>query len=157
MSVAPNDSLLYLACNHSNECRCATQRRSRSLGGSRPARRVNVEPSPEDGSVVTNKKDKSISVFDTRREEFKRIPTSKRIPHGIAFSPDGRYAFVTCESVGTDPGAIDGRPVDSGRRGLHAAGSAADGRGRVAGFGFRALSGWGDWRLATGDWRLATA
>jgi DNA-binding beta-propeller fold protein YncE len=35
------------------------------------------------------------------------VPTSKPLPHGIAFSPDGRYAFVTCESVGTDPGAVD--------------------------------------------------
>jgi DNA-binding beta-propeller fold protein YncE len=47
-------------------------------------------------------------VFDTRSwKEVARVPTSKRIPHGIAFSPDGRYAYVTCESVGTDPGAID--------------------------------------------------
>jgi DNA-binding beta-propeller fold protein YncE len=29
------------------------------------------------------------------------------VPHGVAFSPDGRYAFVSCESVGTDPGAVD--------------------------------------------------
>jgi DNA-binding beta-propeller fold protein YncE len=49
-----------------------------------------------------------VSVFDTRTwAEAARIPTTKRIPHGIAFSPDGRYAFVSQESVGTDPGAVD--------------------------------------------------
>jgi YVTN family beta-propeller protein len=110
VSVAPNDSLIYLACNHSNELQVrdantlALVRRLPTGAGA-----YNVEPSP-DGRlvVVTNKKDKSVSVFDTRTwTETKRIPTSKRIPHGIAFSPDGRYAFVTCESVGTDPGAID--------------------------------------------------
>ena len=58
--------------------------------------------------IVTNKKDKSVSVFDTRTwKEAARIATSKRIPHGIAYSPDGRYVFITCESVGADPGAID--------------------------------------------------
>jgi YVTN family beta-propeller protein len=110
VSVAPNDSLIYLACNHSNELQVrdattlALIRRLPTGAGA-----YNVEPSPDGRLVfVTNKKDKSVSVFDTRSwTESKRIPTSKRIPHGIAFSPDGRYAFVTCESVGTDPGAID--------------------------------------------------
>jgi DNA-binding beta-propeller fold protein YncE len=47
-------------------------------------------------------------VFETGNwREAARIPTSKRVPHGIAFSPDGRYAFVSVESVGSDPGAVD--------------------------------------------------
>jgi YVTN family beta-propeller protein len=110
VALSPNDSLVYLACNHSNELQV---RDAKTLG---LVKRLptgtgayNVEPSP-DGKlvVVTNKKDKSVSVFDTGTwQEAARIVTSKRVPHGIAFSPDGRYAFVTCESVGTDPGAID--------------------------------------------------
>ena len=36
-----------------------------------------------------------------------RIPTTKKIPHWIAYSPDGRYVFVTQESIGVDPGAVD--------------------------------------------------
>jgi YVTN family beta-propeller protein len=110
VAVSPNDSLVYLACNHSNELQV---RDARTLA---LVRRLptgtgayNVEPSPDGRLVlVTNKKDKSVSVFDTRTwKETARVATSKRIPHGIAFSPDGRYAFVTCESIGTDPGAID--------------------------------------------------
>ena len=110
VAVAPGDSLVYLACNHSNELQV---RDARTLA---LVRRVptgngayNVEPSPDGRLVlVTNKKDKSVSVFDTKSwKEVARVATSKRIPHGIAFSPDGRYAFVTCESVGTDQGAID--------------------------------------------------
>lgn len=110
VAVSPNDSLVYLACNHSNELQVrdartlALVRRLPTGNGA-----YNVEPSPDGRLVlVTNKKDKSVSVFDTRSwKEVARVPTSKRIPHGVAFSPDGRYAFVTCESVGTDPGAID--------------------------------------------------
>ena len=110
VAVAPGDSLVYLACNHSNELQVrdaktlALVRRLPTGNGA-----YNVEPSPDGRLVlVTNKKDKSVSVFDTRTwKEVARVATSKRIPHGIAYSPDGRYAFVTCESVGTDPGAID--------------------------------------------------
>ena len=110
VSVSPGDSLLYLACNHSNALQVRNARTLelvRSLETGTGA--YNVEPSP-DGRwvVVTNKKAQSVSVFDTRTwTEAARISTSKRIPHGVAFSPDGRYAFVSCESVGSDPGAVD--------------------------------------------------
>lgn len=110
VAVSPDDRLIYLACNHSNEVqvRDATSlelvRRLPTGNGA-----YNVEPSP-DGRwlVVTNKKNQNVSIFDTRTwAEAGRIATTKRIPHGIAFAPDGRYVFVTQESVGTDPGAID--------------------------------------------------
>lgn len=110
VSVSPDDRLVYLACNHSNVLQvrdAATLELVRSLPTGNGA--YNVEPSP-DGRwvVVTNKKAQSVSVFDTRTwVEAARIPTSKRIPHGVAFSPDGRYAFISCESVGSDPGAVD--------------------------------------------------
>jgi DNA-binding beta-propeller fold protein YncE len=29
------------------------------------------------------------------------------VVHGIAYSPDGRIAYISCESVGADPGAVD--------------------------------------------------
>jgi YVTN family beta-propeller protein len=69
----------------------------------------NVEPSP-DGKfvIVTNKKDQSISVFDAQTlTEVARIPTTKKIVHGIAYSPDSKLAFITQESIGADPGAVD--------------------------------------------------
>jgi YVTN family beta-propeller protein len=110
VSVSPDDSLIYMACNHSNELQV---RNARTLELVRRlptgAGAYNVEPSP-DGRwvVVTNKKNQSVSIFDTRTwAEAARVATTKRIPHGVAFSPDGRYAFVTQESVGSDPGAID--------------------------------------------------
>jgi YVTN family beta-propeller protein len=110
VSVAPGDSLLYLACNHGNELQVrdpATLQLIRRLPTGAGA--YNVEPSPDGKWVlVTNKKDQSVSVFDTQTwTEAARVKTTKRIPHGIAFSPDGKYAFVTQESVGTDPGAVD--------------------------------------------------
>jgi DNA-binding beta-propeller fold protein YncE len=40
-------------------------------------------------------------------KEVARIPVSKKIVHGVAFSPDQRLAYVSSESIGTDPGAVD--------------------------------------------------
>jgi DNA-binding beta-propeller fold protein YncE len=110
VSVSPDDAHVYLACHHSNELQvrdATTLALARRLPTGEGA--YNVEPSPDGRWVlVTNKKGQSVSVFETTGwREVARVPTSKRVPHGIAFSPDGRYAFVTVESVGSDPGAVD--------------------------------------------------
>jgi DNA-binding beta-propeller fold protein YncE len=58
--------------------------------------------------VVTNKKGQSVSLVDpTTFREIIKIPTTKKIVHGVAFSPDSKYAYVSQESIGADPGAID--------------------------------------------------
>ena len=110
VSVSPDDRLIYLACNHSSELQ-VRDARTLELVRRMPTGNgaYNVEPSP-DGRwvIVTNKKAQSASIFDTRTwTEAARVATTKRIPHGVAFSPDGKYAYVTQESVGSDPGAID--------------------------------------------------
>lgn len=110
VSVSPDDRHVYIACNHSNELQvrdAASLELIRRVGVGAGA--YNVEPSPDGRLIlVTNKKAQSVSVVDAASHaELARIETSKPLPHGIAFSPDGRYAFVTCESVGTDPGALD--------------------------------------------------
>lgn len=110
VSVSPDDRLIYLACNHGNELQvrdAQTLELVRRLPTGNGA--YNVEPSP-DGRwvIVSNKKAQSASIFDTRTwTEAARVATTKRVPHGIAYSPDGRYAFVAQESVGADPGALD--------------------------------------------------
>jgi YVTN family beta-propeller protein len=110
VSVSPDDRLVYLACNHANELQvrdaASLELERRLVTGDGP---YNVEPSPDGRWVlVTNRRAQSVSVFDTRTwSEVARVPTSKPVPHGIVFSPDGRYALVSVESVGSDPGAVD--------------------------------------------------
>src|SRR5438067_826304 len=69
----------------------------------------NVEPSPDGRWVIaTNKKAQSVSLIDAATlTEVARIPTAKPFPHGVAYAPDGRYAFVSQESKGVDPGAVN--------------------------------------------------
>jgi DNA-binding beta-propeller fold protein YncE len=110
VSVSPDDKTLYAACNHGNslqvwDAETLERRKEIPLG----AGAYNVEPSP-DGRwvIVTNKKAQSFSLVDAQSlSEVARVPTSKKIVHGVAYSPDGRYAFISQESIGADPGAID--------------------------------------------------
>ncbi len=110
VSVSPDDKTLYAACNVGYTMQvwdAATLTLIKELPTGKGA--YNVEPSP-DGKfvIVTNKKDQSISVFDARTlTEVARIPTTKKIVHGVAYSPDSRLAFITQESIGADPGAVD--------------------------------------------------
>jgi DNA-binding beta-propeller fold protein YncE len=58
--------------------------------------------------VGTNKKGKSISIFDAATgRELARVPTTRRVPSGLVISPDSRFAFVTQEGVGSEPGSVD--------------------------------------------------
>ena len=110
VSVSPDDRYLYAACNVSYTMQvwdAASMTFIKELPTGKGA--YNVEPSP-DGKfvIVTNKKDQSISIFDAQTlTEVARIPTTKKIVHGIAYSPDSKLAFITQESIGADPGAVD--------------------------------------------------
>jgi YVTN family beta-propeller protein len=119
VSVSPDDRLVYVACSKSHDVQ-VRHARTLALVHRLPAGdgTYNVEPSPDGRWVLaTNKKAQSVSVFDTGTwRETARVPTSKRVPHGIAFSPDGRYAFVSVESVGSDPGAVDAIDLTTMRR-----------------------------------------
>jgi YVTN family beta-propeller protein len=119
VSVSPDDRSVYIACSHSGELQV------RNAATLELVKRVpvgagayNVEPSPDGKLVlVTNKKAQSVSVVNASSlVEVARIETSKKLPHGIAFSPDGRYAFISCESVGTDPGAVDAIDLQTMKR-----------------------------------------
>jgi DNA-binding beta-propeller fold protein YncE len=110
VSVSPDDKTLYVACNVGYTMQvwdAATLTLIKELPTGKGA--YNVEPSPDGRFViVTNKKDQSISVFDARTlTEVARIPTTKKIVHGVAYSPDSKLAFITQESIGADPGAVD--------------------------------------------------
>jgi DNA-binding beta-propeller fold protein YncE len=63
-----------------------------------------------DGSrlIATNKRGQSISVFDIASgRELARIPTSRTVVHGVAVSDDDRYAFISIEGKGAEPGTME--------------------------------------------------
>jgi len=63
-----------------------------------------------DGSLLvgTNKRGQSVSLFDVATgEELARLPTARPVVHGVVLSPDDRYAFVSVEGIGSEPGTVE--------------------------------------------------
>jgi DNA-binding beta-propeller fold protein YncE len=102
-------SNIYVACNKSNEI-LEINTNSWIITRRFPAGNgvYNLAAS-SDGRllVATNKKDQSASIFDLKTgKELARIPTKRKLVHGAAISPDNRYAFITVEGVGEEPGTL---------------------------------------------------
>jgi DNA-binding beta-propeller fold protein YncE len=58
--------------------------------------------------VATNKRDRSVSVIDAASgRELARLRTQRPVVHGVAISPDDRYAFVSVEGIGSEPGTLE--------------------------------------------------
>lgn len=106
----PDGTKVYVACNKSNEIV------EIDVEGWKLSRRFaagdgvyNLAVSPDGTRLVgTNKRGKSISVFDVASaRELARIPTHKGVVHGVVISPDSRYAFVTQEGRGSEAGILE--------------------------------------------------
>lgn len=64
----------------------------------------------KDGKLLisTNKRDQSVSIFDIKSgRELARLPTKRKVLHGVVVSPDDLYAFVTVEGIGAEPGTVE--------------------------------------------------
>jgi DNA-binding beta-propeller fold protein YncE len=58
--------------------------------------------------VATNKRGQSVSVFDAATgKELKRLPTKRKVVHGVAITGDDRYAFISVEGIGSEPGTVE--------------------------------------------------
>lgn len=62
-----------------------------------------------DGKLIaTNKRGPSVSVLDLQSgKELARLPTKRKVVHGAAVSPDNRYAFISVEGIGSEPGTVE--------------------------------------------------
>jgi DNA-binding beta-propeller fold protein YncE len=101
---------IFVACNKSNEI-VEVDAAKWSV-----TRRIPARPGvynlaiTKDGKLLisTNKRDQSVSVFDIKSgKELARLPTKRKVLHGVVVSPDDAYAFVTVEGVGSEPGTVE--------------------------------------------------
>ncbi|HEU4836266.1 MAG TPA: YncE family protein [Pyrinomonadaceae bacterium] len=103
-------SSIYVACNGSSEI-VEVNANTWALVRRIPARSgvYNLDVT-HDGSrlIATNKRDQSVSIYDLKSgRELVRLPTKRKVLHGVVVSPDDRYAFVTVEGVGAEPGTVE--------------------------------------------------
>jgi DNA-binding beta-propeller fold protein YncE len=101
---------VFVACNKSNEI-VEVNTKDWSLARRIPAGNgvYNLGVTP-DGKllVATNKRDASVSIFEiATAKELARLPTKRKVVHGVTISPDSRYAFITVEGIGEEPGTLE--------------------------------------------------
>jgi DNA-binding beta-propeller fold protein YncE len=103
-------SRIFVACNKSSEIvevDAATWKLVRRLPTGDGVYNLAIT---RDGRLLigTNKRGQSVSIIDIASgAELARVPTTRRLASGVAVSPDDRYAFVTVEGVGSQPGTVD--------------------------------------------------
>jgi DNA-binding beta-propeller fold protein YncE len=106
----PDGARVYVMCNRSSEIIEVDRAAWRIVARwAAPRAPYNADVTP-DGSrlVVTQKGSAEVSVWDVRsRERAALVPSTRRVTHGVAISPDSRYAFTSVEGVGGEAGAVD--------------------------------------------------
>ena len=101
---------VYVACNKSNDIAEVDVAEWKLLRRLPAGDGVYNLAASRDGKllVATNKRGQSVSVFDlSSGRELARIPTRRKVVHGVVISPDDRYAFVSVEGVGSEPGTVE--------------------------------------------------
>jgi DNA-binding beta-propeller fold protein YncE len=107
---SPDGTRIYVACNKSSDIV------EIDAGSWQMTRRIPAGDgvynlaATHDGKrlVATNKRGNSTSIIDIAAgTELARIPTTRRVVHGVAVSSDDRYAFISQEGVGSEPGTVD--------------------------------------------------
>ena len=100
---------VLVACNKSDEIveiDAASWRVTRRIAA-RPGV-YNLAVTKDGRLIATNKRDQAVSVYDLKSgRELARIPTKRRVLHGASVSPDDRYAFISVEGVGSEPGTVE--------------------------------------------------
>jgi DNA-binding beta-propeller fold protein YncE len=102
-------SFVYVACNKSSEI-VEVDAKAWKI-----TRRIEAGPgvynlaATRDGKLIaTNKRGPSVSIYDLKSgKELARLPTRRKVVHGAVVSPDDRYAFISVEGVGSEPGTVE--------------------------------------------------
>jgi DNA-binding beta-propeller fold protein YncE len=113
---SPNGKHVYVMCNKSHEVvEVGVEEWAVARRWDAPKAPYNAQVTP-DGSklLVTQKASAQFSVWDTESgERLALLPTTRTVTHGVTVSSDGRYAFVSIEGVGGEPGTVDVFDLDA--------------------------------------------
>jgi DNA-binding beta-propeller fold protein YncE len=102
-------SSVFVACNKSSEI-VEVETSSWKVRRRIPARPgvYNLAITKDNKLIATNKRDQSVSIYDVKSgTELAHLPTRRKVLHGAAVSPDNRYAFISVEGIGSEPGTVE--------------------------------------------------
>ena len=110
VAPAPDGARAYVACNAANDI-VEIDLKTWSLVRRIPAGNgVYNLALTHDGRllIATNKRGQSVSIIETvSGKELARLPTQRTVVHGVTISDDDRYAFISVEGVGAQPGTVE--------------------------------------------------
>jgi len=100
---------VYVACNKSSEIvevDATSWKVTRRLPSGPGVYNLAVT---HDGRLIgTNKRGPSVSIIDLKSgKELASLPTKRKVVHGVVVTPDDRYAFVSVEGIGSEPGTVE--------------------------------------------------
>ena len=100
---------VFVACNNSNEivevdtAAWKVKRRIAARDGV-----YNLAVTKNGLLIATNKRNQSVSVYElSSGKELTLVKTKRKVLHGVVVSPDDRYAFVSVEGIGAEPGTVE--------------------------------------------------
>ena len=106
----PDGRSLFVACNKGNEI-LVIDRESWSLERRFPAPGApyNLGITPDGRILVASLKGAGqVQFFEAATgESLAVVPSTTTVTHGVAITPDSRYAFVSVEGKGAEPGKVD--------------------------------------------------
>lgn len=106
----PHKNLIYVAANGNDEILEVDAKDwkiiNRMKTGKAP---YNLDITPDGKTLVASYKgDKATGIWDlATHREVARVENTRKIIHGVAVSPDNRYAFISVEGIGGEPGTVD--------------------------------------------------
>ncbi len=119
VAPSPAGRTVWVACNKGNEIvqvDLASWRVTRRL----PAEGApyNLDITPDGTKLLATLKGKGgVAVWDTESGRMLAVmATERKVTHGVVASPDSRYAFITVEGIGGQPGTVEVMDLDSYRR-----------------------------------------
>ena len=107
---SPDGGRIYVACNRSDEILEIGVDEWRVLRRFSTGRGPYNLEATSDGRllVVTLKQGDGVEIIDLESGETRhRFQSSTRVTHGVTLSPDSRYAFISVEGIGAEPGKVD--------------------------------------------------
>ena len=115
----PHGGRVFVACNRGDEVievdteRWEVIRRIEVAGAP-----YNLDVTPDGGLLIaTLKGSAQVAVWDLASGELVHLVDSlKPVTHGVVATPDGRYALVTVEGIGGDPGTVEVIDLELGER-----------------------------------------
>src|SRR5262245_22609361 len=103
-------AVVFVACNKSDEILEISVREWKLLRKFKTGRGVyNLAVTPNGKLLVASlKQGAAVQFFDIAAgNSLSTTPTSNKVTHGVAISPDSKYAFISSEGIGAQPGKVD--------------------------------------------------